>query len=72
MKPPIKTYRTAKSLKQTQVARLADITVTSYQRIEYGTQTPSLPTALRIAAVLGTTVEALWGGLIDKPHNPKV
>lgn len=61
MKPEIKNYRTKKGLTQTQVASLAKITVTSYQRIEYGTQRPSLMTAMRIAKALDTTVEKLWG-----------
>lgn len=60
MQPTIKNYRAKKGLTQTQVASLAKITVTSYQRIEYGTQRPSLMTAMRIAKALDTTVEKLW------------
>ena len=46
---------------QPQVARAIGNDITAYQRYEYGTRTPSVLTALRIAEALGTTVEALWG-----------
>lgn len=61
MKPPIKDFRAKKGLTQTQVAEQAGITVTSYQRIEYGTQRPSLTTAIRIANILGVIdLRELW------------
>ena len=48
-------------LTQKAVANKVGISVVSYQRIEYG-QGPSLQTAFRIAEVLDTTVDQLWGG----------
>lgn len=47
---------------QAQVAKEAEISEISYQRIEYGQQFPRLRTAIRIARAVGSTVEALWGG----------
>lgn len=46
---------------QTQVAKEVGISEVSYQRIEYGTQTPSLANAIRIARTLKSTVEELFG-----------
>ncbi len=61
MKPTIKDFRTQKKLKQSDLAKAAGITVTSYQRIEYGTQRPSLDTALKIADALGVQdLRKLW------------
>ena len=40
-------------LTQVEIASKGGITEVSYQRIEYGTQRPSLDTALRIADALG-------------------
>lgn len=48
------------NLTQAEVARKVQISVTSYQRIEYGSQRPSLDTALNIAKVLHCTVEELF------------
>lgn len=61
MKPPIKDFRLKKGLTQIQVASMTGITPTSYQRIEYGTQRPSLTTAIRIADALGVQdLRELW------------
>ena len=57
----VKTIRIQKGLTQAQVANRTGISVTSYQRIEYGVQNPSLKTAIRIAKVLNSSVEELWG-----------
>ena len=46
---------------QRQVAQESGITEVSYQRIEYGTQRPSLTTAILIARALDSTVEDLFG-----------
>ena len=46
---------------QSQVARDVGIREAVYQRYEYGANTPSVTTALRIARSLGTTAEALFG-----------
>lgn len=47
-------------LTQVQVATKAGISEISYQRIEYGTQRPSLDTAILIAEALNSTVEELF------------
>lgn len=47
-------------LTQVEVAQKVGISETSYQRIEYGTQRPSLDTAKLIARVLNSTVEELF------------
>lgn len=54
---------------QKQVAQEIGVTEVSYQRIEYGLQRPSLTTAIRIARVLNSTVEALFGAAT--PDNTK-
>ena len=56
----LKTTRQKQGLTQVQVAEKANITATSYQRIEYGKQTPSLKTAILIAETLNSTVEELF------------
>ena len=56
----LKNARIKLGLTQIQVARKANITEVSYQRIEYGSQRPSLTTALLIAQALNTTVEELF------------
>lgn len=54
---------------QAKTAKAVGISVTSYQRIEYGTQRPNLDTAIRIARTLSTTVEILFGAAT--PDNTK-
>lgn len=58
----LKTCRHEKNsgLTQSYVAENVGITVTSYQRIEYGKQRPTLTTAIKIAEVLHSTVEELF------------
>lgn len=46
---------------QSEVAKCAGISLKSYQRIEHGTQEPTVRTAIRIARALGTSAEALFG-----------
>ena len=60
MNQAIRAVRIKQGLTQSQVAIQVGITVISYQRIEYGTQRPSLETAIKIAKALNTTVEDLW------------
>lgn len=48
-------------LTQAKVAEKVGISEVSYQRIEYGTQRPSLNTAILIAKTLKSTVEWLFG-----------
>ena len=52
--------REKSGLTQVQVADKANITEISYQRIEYGTQRPSLDTAIPIAKALNSSVEELF------------
>ena len=52
--------REKSGLTQVQVADKANITEISYQRIEYGTQRPSLDTAILIAKALNSSVEKLF------------
>ena len=56
----LKTTRQQNGLTQAEVAREANITVTSYQRIEYGKQIPKANTAKLIAKALNSTVEELF------------
>ncbi len=46
---------------QKQVAAEVGVTKVAYQKYEYGTRTPSAPTANSIARALGTTSEKLFG-----------
>lgn len=48
-------------LTQVEVAKKVGISEVSYQRIEYGTQRPSLDTAILIARSVKSTVEKLFG-----------
>lgn len=57
----LKTTREQKGLTQTELADKANISEVSYQRIEYGKQTPSLKTAFLIAEALNSTVDKLFG-----------
>lgn len=45
---------------QAQVAKMADITERMYQYYEAGKKEPGVRTAIRIAKVLGSTVEELF------------
>ncbi len=47
-------------LTQVEVAKMAKISEISYQRIEYGTQRPSIDTAFLIADAVNSTVEELF------------
>lgn len=56
----LRTAREKSGKTQSQVAREIGIPTLSYQRYEYGTSEPGVRTAIRIANVLDTTVEALF------------
>lgn len=60
MKNNLKSIREKKGFTQVQVAEKAQISEISYQRIEYGTQNPSLKTAQLIAKFLNATVEEIF------------
>lgn len=60
MNVKLRAAREASGKTQAQVAKEVGITAVSYQRIEYGSQRPSLNTAILIAQVLNSTVEELF------------
>ena len=55
----LKDAREKSGLTQVQVAEKAGISEISYQRIEYGTQRPTVDTAILIAEAVNSTVEEL-------------
>ena len=57
----LKTLRQQKGLTQSEVAQKVGITETGYQNYERGRREPKISIALKIARVLGTTTEKLWG-----------
>lgn len=56
----LRAARTAKDLTQEDVARRLDVGLRVYQRWEHGHGSPHAATLVRLAGVLGTTVEALY------------
>jgi len=56
----METARLAKKLSREKLARLADVSYQSIFLYERTTRVPTVDKALRIAAVLDTTVGALW------------
>jgi transcriptional regulator with XRE-family HTH domain len=56
----IKAARKAAGLTQEQAARAADITTSTFQKLEAGNQMPRLDTAGRIAAALGVPLVHLF------------
>ena len=60
MKNFLKEYRTKTNLTQKQVANLCEISERQYIRYEVSYQVPTVNIALRLARVLGTTVEELF------------
>lgn len=47
---------------QVDMAKASNVSLRAYQMYESGDRVPSVQTAIRIAQVLGTTVERLWDG----------
>lgn len=58
----IKKLRLSVGLTQKELCAQVDIAVRTYQLYEQGIRVPDARTAIRIAQVLGTTVECLWDG----------
>ncbi len=56
----LKEQRTAAGLTQQDLARTAGVSRQSIISIERGRYTPSLPLALKLAAIFGCTVEELF------------
>ncbi len=52
--------RRAQKLSQEKLAELTDCTRTQVIRIEHAQVAPGLPLALRMARILGVSVESLW------------
>lgn len=57
----LKRARLRAGLTQAQVATMAGLSRAAYTNIELGRKNPSLDTALRLAEVLGQSVEDLFG-----------
>lgn len=52
--------RKEKGLSQVEVAKQAGISTRQYQRVEAGEHLPNVAPAIKIAKILGTTVEKLF------------
>ncbi|EME3581521.1 helix-turn-helix transcriptional regulator [Enterococcus faecium] len=52
--------RKEKGLSQVEVAKQAGISTRQYQRVEAGEHLPNVAPAIKIAQILGTTVEKLF------------
>lgn len=52
--------RIKKGLSQSEVAKQAGISTRQYQRVEAGEHLPNVAPAIKIAKILGTTVEKLF------------
>lgn len=59
--------REKRGLTQVQVAEKSRISVGAYQRYEYGDRKPGVDIAIRIAKILNSTVEELFGA--GTPNN---
>ena len=60
MRVKLREARQRKHLTQENVAKLAGISLKSYQRIEAGTQHPNVTTAYEIAQIVGETIDNLF------------
>ena len=58
----IKKLRLSEGLTQKEICTKANIALRTYQLYEQGARVPDARTAIRIAQILGTTVEKLWDG----------
>ena len=61
MKNQLKDKRLQKGFLKIQFANKAQIPLRTYQRYETGERKPDVVTAIRIAKVLNSSVEELWG-----------
>lgn len=57
----LKEARLKAGLTQAQMAKICEISVLAYQQYECGKRIPRADVAIRIARVLGSTVEHLFG-----------
>ncbi|MBC3938550.1 XRE family transcriptional regulator [Anaerotruncus massiliensis (ex Liu et al. 2021)] len=65
----LRAAREASGKTQAQVARETGIPEQMYQRYEYDKCEPGVRTAIRIARVLGSTVETLFGAATPTPKE---
>lgn len=65
METKLKQLITEKGLKQNFIAEKVGVTTATLSKIVRGDSIPTLPVALKIARVLGETVEGLWGDIIE-------
>ncbi len=59
--------RNATGLSQEEVGIRADLHRTEISQLERGLRTPRIDTVIKLAAVLGVTVEALLAGIVWRP-----
>ncbi|WP_041707479.1 helix-turn-helix transcriptional regulator [Alicyclobacillus acidocaldarius] len=64
-KTPLSKLLEDRGIKQRWLARQIGMPETSLSFIVQGKRIPTLPVAMRIARVLGVTVEELWGHIVD-------
>ena len=57
---PLRNVRRARTLNQTQMATLLGVAQQTYSKYESGILVPPDDVQARIAAILGTSVDALW------------
>lgn len=57
----VKKFRLKSNLTQEQIARLTQVSVRNYQKIENGKHLPRVDRAIAMAKALNTTVEELFG-----------
>ena len=70
MRERLRRMRKAKNLSPQQASNLAGISVSMWLMVETGQRTPSLPVALRMAAVVGGTLDCLFGASTDSDSHP--
>lgn len=56
-------------LSQRKLAELSDVSTSELSYIERGVKVPNVYLAIRIARVLNTTVEVIWGGENDRERT---
>lgn len=68
----IRKYRLTLGLSQEVVSEKADLTPAHYSHIERGNTKPSLPTLIRIANVLGISIDDLLCDNVEKSRHVRV
>lgn len=68
-RPRLREARAEAGLTQVRLAALGGITQPEVARWEIGAVTPAVTAALRLARILDTTVEAIWGQDDFVAHN---